>query len=64
VLRPELSALIISGHAGDQSVNPAVLPADVELFSKPFTAAALASKVRGILRAAKPPAGGTLPPGT
>jgi len=56
--RPELGALIISGDAGDQSVGPRALPADVELLAKPFTPAVLAKKIREILGSPRKGGGG------
>ena len=48
-LRPDLRVLFTTGYARNAIVHHGRLDAGVELISKPFTAAALAKKIRDVL---------------
>jgi DNA-binding NtrC family response regulator len=49
-LRPGLKVLFTSGYTPNAIIHGGILDPDVELLSKPFTAEALAEKLRAILR--------------
>jgi FixJ family two-component response regulator len=55
-LRPEIKVLYISGFSDHPAVSHASLGPDVAFLLKPFTAAALSTKVREALDAAFAPA--------
>jgi signal transduction histidine kinase/CheY-like chemotaxis protein len=61
-LRPELKVLLTSGYAGELLIQDGRLDADVELLSKPFSAAALGMRIRELLDkpGAAPRSGGTI----
>ena len=48
-LRPEMKVLFMSGYTDDAIIRHGVLEAGVSFLEKPFTAAALAAKVRAVL---------------
>jgi two-component system, cell cycle sensor histidine kinase and response regulator CckA len=50
-VRPEMSALFMSGYGDDTIVRQGVFPASVAYLQKPFTPASLARKVREVLEA-------------
>ena len=52
-VRPGVPVLLISGHAGKTLTGHGVIPADVNLLTKPFTSETLASTVRALLRQAR-----------
>jgi CheY-like chemotaxis protein len=49
-VRPGVPVILISGHAGKTLTGHGVIPADVNLLTKPFTSHALAQAVREVLR--------------
>ena len=53
--RPGAAVLLISGHTGKMLTGHGVVPADVNLLAKPFSAQALAETVRKILGQPKRP---------
>ena len=53
--RPGAAVLLISGHTGKMLTEHGVVPADVNLLAKPFSAQALAETVRKILGQPKRP---------
>ncbi len=48
-LRPQLRVLFLSGYTADAVVRHGVLEAEVAFLQKPFSVAALTSKVRQVL---------------
>jgi len=48
-LRPSMRILFTTGYARNAIVHHGRLDPGIELITKPFTAAALATKIRGIL---------------
>jgi DNA-binding NtrC family response regulator len=53
--RPGAAVLLISGHTGKMLTGHGVVPADVNLLAKPFSAQTLAETVRKILGQTKRP---------
>jgi two-component system cell cycle sensor histidine kinase/response regulator CckA len=53
--RPDVRALYTSGYTDDVIVRHGILDAGLAFLQKPFTAAALARKIREVLEAAQPP---------
>ena len=51
--RPELKVLYMSGYTDSAIVNSGILQKEVAFLQKPFTPAALASKVRDVLESGK-----------
>jgi PAS domain S-box-containing protein len=56
--RPGVPVLLISGHAGKMLAGHGVIPADVNLLTKPFTSQALAQAVGEALRQSNDPENG------
>jgi response regulator RpfG family c-di-GMP phosphodiesterase len=50
-IQPQLRALLMSGYTSDAIVRHGILSAETAFIQKPFTASALASKVRETLDA-------------
>jgi len=60
VLYPDLKVLITTAYAGDVLVREGRLDPEVELLSKPFSAAALGARIRGLLDSGSRAAGRVL----